>query len=51
MSGDGVAGRFKENDDCVLLATDVAGRGLDIKDVKLVIHYQVAARLRHRLSS
>uniref|UniRef100_A0AAY4ARK7 ATP-dependent RNA helicase n=1 Tax=Denticeps clupeoides TaxID=299321 RepID=A0AAY4ARK7_9TELE len=33
--------RFAERDNCVLLTTDVAARGLDIPDVQHVIHYQV----------
>ncbi|XP_013868964.1 ATP-dependent RNA helicase DDX24 isoform X2 [Austrofundulus limnaeus] len=33
--------RFAEKEDCVLLTTDVAARGLDIPNVKHVIHYQV----------
>ncbi|ESO00088.1 hypothetical protein HELRODRAFT_83529 [Helobdella robusta] len=33
--------RFKENERGLLLATDVAARGLDIPNVKHVIHYQV----------
>lgn len=35
--------RFKSNDNAILLATDVAARGLDIRDVKCVVHYQVPA--------
>ncbi|CAJ0579878.1 unnamed protein product, partial [Mesorhabditis spiculigera] len=33
--------RFAENPHSVLLATDVAARGLDIKGIEHVIHYQV----------
>uniref|UniRef100_A0A8C5E1R1 ATP-dependent RNA helicase n=1 Tax=Gouania willdenowi TaxID=441366 RepID=A0A8C5E1R1_GOUWI len=33
--------RFAERESCVLLATDVAARGLDIPNVQHVIHYQV----------
>ncbi|XP_037551354.1 ATP-dependent RNA helicase DDX24 [Nematolebias whitei] len=33
--------RFAEKDNCVLLTTDVAARGLDIPNVQHVIHYQV----------
>ena len=33
--------RFTSNPTAVLIATDVAARGLDIKDVQHVIHYQV----------
>lgn len=32
--------KFSESDNAVLLASDVAARGLDIKDVSNVIHYQ-----------
>ena len=33
--------RFKSNQATALIATDVAARGLDIKGVELVVHYQV----------
>ena len=33
--------RFAEDGDGLLVATDVAARGLDIKNVEHVIHYQV----------
>ena len=33
--------RFKASETGLLLATDVAARGLDIPDVQHVIHYQV----------
>jgi ATP-dependent RNA helicase DDX24/MAK5 len=33
--------RFQANNKAVLLASDVASRGLDIPDVQFVIHYQV----------
>ncbi|XP_068110754.1 ATP-dependent RNA helicase DDX24 [Hyperolius riggenbachi] len=33
--------RFAERDRCVLLATDVAARGLDIPNIQHVLHYQV----------
>ena len=33
--------RFTKNPKSVLIATDVAARGLDIKDVQHVVHYQV----------
>ena len=33
--------RFVSNPTAVLIATDVAARGLDIKDVQHVVHYQV----------
>lgn len=36
-----ISTRFKITDKCVLLATDVAARGLDIPFVDHVIHYQV----------
>ncbi|KAK9811744.1 hypothetical protein WJX72_009411 [[Myrmecia] bisecta] len=35
--------RFKANDDAILVASDVAARGLDVKNVRCVIHYQVPA--------
>lgn len=33
--------KFKNSSDHVLIATDVAARGLDIKDLECVVHYQV----------
>ncbi|CAG9464907.1 unnamed protein product [Pedinophyceae sp. YPF-701] len=35
--------RFRKNDDGVLVCTDVAARGIDIPDVRCVVHYQVPA--------
>lgn len=35
--------KFREDSNAVLVATDVAARGLDVKDVKCVIHYQIPA--------
>ncbi|GMH35913.1 hypothetical protein BSKO_03781 [Bryopsis sp. KO-2023] len=35
--------KFTNDANGVLIATDVAARGLDIKDVRCVVHYQVAA--------
>ncbi|SPQ98557.1 unnamed protein product (mitochondrion) [Plasmodiophora brassicae] len=34
--------RFKASDNCVLVCTDVAARGLDIPNVDNVVHYQAA---------
>lgn len=33
--------KFRQNANSILIATDVAARGLDIKDLDCVIHYQV----------
>jgi ATP-dependent RNA helicase DDX24/MAK5 len=33
--------RFRDNKNCVLIATDVAARGLDIALLDHVIHYQL----------
>lgn len=33
--------RFRENDNGILVATDVAARGLDIPGVRTVVHYQL----------
>ena len=33
--------RFQQNEHCVLLASDVAARGLDIPNIDHVIHYQI----------
>ena len=35
--------KFSSDSNAILIATDVAARGLDIKDVKCVIHYQIPA--------
>ena len=35
------ADRFLSRDDVVLIATDVAARGIDVKGVGAVIHYQL----------
>jgi ATP-dependent RNA helicase DDX24/MAK5 len=35
--------KFKSDPKAILVATDVAARGLDIKDVACVIHYQIPA--------
>jgi superfamily II DNA or RNA helicase len=35
--------RFKASSEAVLVATDVAARGLDIRGVDCVIHYQLSA--------
>jgi len=37
---------FAKNDDAVLVATDVAARGLDVAGVPLVIHYDVAPTMK-----
>jgi ATP-dependent RNA helicase DDX24/MAK5 len=34
---------FKEDPNAILVATDVAARGLDVKDVRCVVHYQLPA--------
>lgn len=33
--------RFREHENGILVATDVAARGLDIPGVKTVVHYQL----------
>lgn len=33
--------RFRENENGILVATDVAARGLDIPGVRTVVHYQL----------
>lgn len=33
--------RFREKENGILVATDVAARGLDIPGVKTVVHYQL----------
>lgn len=49
--------RFREDPCGLLLATDVAARGLDIPDVQHVVHYQVprtsevSGKLKHRVST
>ena len=37
---------FEKHDDAVLVATDVAARGLDVAGVALVIHYDVAPTMK-----
>lgn len=37
--------RFKSDANGVMIASDVAARGLDIRDVRLVVHYQLPASL------
>lgn len=39
--------RFALQQSAVLVATDVAARGLDVKDLDLVVHYDVAPTLKH----
>ncbi|XP_068159282.1 probable ATP-dependent RNA helicase CG8611 [Drosophila tropicalis] len=48
----GVFNGFRECPSCVLLATDVVGRGIDVPDIKLVIQYtppQTTADFVHRV--
>lgn len=48
---DGVMSTFRKNNH-ILIATDVAGRGIDIKDISLVINYdcpQTFEKYVHRL--
>lgn len=33
--------RFRENDSCVLVATDIAARGIDVGDVEAVFNYDI----------
>lgn len=33
--------RFRGSKDCVLVATDVAARGLDVPGIRTVVHYQL----------
>lgn len=33
--------RFRENENGILVATDVAARGLDIPGIRTVVHYQL----------
>ncbi|CAM6088553.1 unnamed protein product [Calypogeia fissa] len=33
--------RFRGSEDCVLVATDVAARGLDVPGIRTVVHYQL----------
>ena len=37
--------RFRDDSNGILVATDVAARGLDIKNVRCVVHYQLPASL------
>ena len=39
---DWVLNEFKRGSTTILVATDVAGRGIDIKDVSLVLNYDMA---------
>ena len=39
---------LKSGDKDILVATDVAGRGIDIKDVTLVINYDMAKNIEGR---
>lgn len=44
--------RFKNGDDWILVATDVASRGLDIKDIAMVINYDFPLQMEdyiHRI--
>ncbi|XP_030070651.1 ATP-dependent RNA helicase DDX24 isoform X2 [Microcaecilia unicolor] len=41
--------RFAERENCVLLTTDVAARGLDIPNVQHVIHYQERVNLARQI--
>lgn len=38
---DAVMKRFRENDSCVLAATDIAARGIDVGDVEAVFNYDI----------
>lgn len=33
--------RFRASENGILIATDVAARGIDIKNVRTIIHYQL----------
>mmetsp|Transcript_49256 Transcript_49256/g.106690 ORF Transcript_49256/g.106690 Transcript_49256/m.106690 type:complete len:438 (-) Transcript_49256:230-1543(-) len=41
---DWVLQQFKQGSVCLLIATDVAGRGLDVKDVRAVINYDAPSQ-------
>ena len=37
---------FREGANNVLLATDIAGRGIDVPDVSLVVNYEMPQKVR-----
>merc|ERR1712129_588494 len=41
----GVLNEFKEGKSPILIATDVASRGLDVKDIKYVINYDFPSQI------
>ena len=41
--------QFKSGECPLLLATDVAARGLDVKDVRVVINYDAPSQVKHFL--
>jgi ATP-dependent RNA helicase DDX23/PRP28 len=42
---------LKDGSKDILVATDVAGRGLDVKDVQFVINYDMAKNIEGKLHS